>query len=363
MDKITDKLVADLAQYAKERRTSPTIDNDLRDDVLDHAFDTLGFEGDEEDLWAAVVDKLNEKLFRPDDPKPAPRRDVERIPPAWNLREDGDIATSPYRFVPLNETVSVLGDAPTSHAIPRDNGLSCVLDVEWAVETPLLIGETDGQAQEPFTLGDTFAIPGATLRGAIRSVTEVHAFGRLFQVGRHKRFALRDFEHPEYRRFVAAGQGEPGLQAGWLLRINNAPHIQPCGWGYVPIPSILGSTQDSVVRDWVKSDRKTKYRNQGIDWQGQNAFSETRGFDFKGKDKGDRPLFEPAPAGRQGTLVFSGAVPMGRTSKIIKKFEYVFFATTGDPVPISETAWETFQITNCKTLPKQERPGRRVEGT
>jgi len=59
--------------------------------------------------------------------------------------------------------------------------LSAVIDVEWALETPLLIGEGD-ETTQPFMLGDKFAIPGATLRGALRAITEAHAFARLFQI-------------------------------------------------------------------------------------------------------------------------------------------------------------------------------------
>ncbi|BAQ71292.1 hypothetical protein NHU_04172 [Rhodovulum sulfidophilum] len=323
MPDISKNLIAELVAYARTRRTASRID-DLKEEVLNHAFDNLGFDGEEEALWAKVRAGAKAKSA-----------------PPWDPRTDADLATAPFRFVPMNETVSRLPpDSLTPHDKPLPGHMSCILDVDWRVETPLLIGELDGDVVMPFRLGDDYAIPGATLRGAIRAVVEALAFGRLFQTNRHKRFALRDFAHPSYGTFMTQSQGDPGLQAGWLTLVDGEPHITPCEWGYVKIDSLPGNTDR-----WVTQNRHAKYRHVGSDWKGPGAFTRPRMFEFRGTEK-DRNLYSEGRVGTPGHYVFSGKLPGGGGKK--KLFEYVFFETAARPVPLADGVWDTFVTTNSK---------------
>ncbi|MEL7027583.1 MAG: RAMP superfamily CRISPR-associated protein, partial [Pseudomonadota bacterium] len=267
--------------------------------------------------------------------------------------------TAPFRFVPLSDTVAKVQDAPAPHNVPDPERMSAVIDVDWQVETPLLIGEataSDGRESvvEPFKLGDRYAIPGATLRGAMRAIVETVSMGRLFQMNRHARYALRDFEHPSYKKFVEAGLGSPGLQAGWLQQINGHPHITPCDWAYVPISALVGSSDPSTTSKWAHKDRSQKYRDRGILWRGTEAFRETARMSDIGEHQNKR-LFKPDPnGGRPGYLICSGAVP---GAKIVnKKYEYAFFDKSSDPRPISDKAWDVFETSNCKPSQNKRKP-------
>lgn len=89
---------------------------------------------------------------------------------------------APYNFVPVNKRVlpTPLGTDPDL-GTPLEDGLSGEIEVEWRVETPLLVGGADNNM--PFRLasgadgpGDDFAVSGSSLRGMIRAVLEIMAF-------------------------------------------------------------------------------------------------------------------------------------------------------------------------------------------
>ena len=115
-------------------------------------------------------------------------------------------ATAPYRFVNFDSNCIVLAEdeARTAINIPKKNGLSAVIDVEWEAESPFLIGAqpqekgTEPSIVTPLTRtggGVDYYIPGATLKGAIRSVAEIAAGARLSQVNQDRVFPLRDLNH------------------------------------------------------------------------------------------------------------------------------------------------------------------------
>lgn len=358
-DKITPELVSNLVAYGKKRQSGAILDSGLKEDVLDYAYDTYGFEGDDDQLWDTVAAGMSETLFRAEGGDQTPKHQKDTPPPSWKHAEDARLLTAPYRFTPVNAKVAKHpSDKPKTPLNRSISGnLSCVIDVDWIVETPILCGEgSDEGKAEPFLLNGEPAIPGATLRGCLRATTETHAFARMFQIGRHKRFALRDFEHPEYKKFIEDGQRTPGLQAGWLNKIDGQPHITPCAWGYVPITQIKNSTADSVLRDWIMSDRAAKYRDQGIDWIGNGAFQASQPFASMGTDDKNRSLFKADASNRKGTYVFSGKVPMGPRSELKKQFEYVFFDGSATRHAICEEAWATFQLTNCKPSQNKSEP-------
>ncbi len=363
MTDVTPDLVRKLADYGRTRMISIRVD-DVRDDVLDHAFDDLGFDGDEDALWEQVREAMSagttvSQMLQEQSNAESQNNTVKTAPP-WDAAKDGEMVTAPFRFVPLNDKVSILKDTPCPHNMPKADRLSAVIDVDWQVETPLLIGETrespnGTETVEPFRLGQSWAIPGSTLRGAIRSVVEIAAAGRLSQLNRHARFALRDFEHPRYKDFVQRTLGTPGLQAGWLTRIDGRPHITPCAWGYVRIADLVGSEDPSVTSRWAHKTRQAKYDDRNITWQDTGAFAPTQAKPFAdaGEHQGKR-LFRPGDSNRKGHLVVSGAIP--GTGIVSKKYEYVFFDAGVDPVPISDLAWDVFETSNCKPSQNARKP-------
>lgn len=350
-------LVARLVTYGRSRVIGGRVDA-VRDDVLDFAFDELEFDGDQVALWNEVKLGIQSAPATAPTQRTNPRRDdAEPKAEPWNPMQDATLVTAPYRFTPVNSKVSRRNGAGTPLNLPVAGKLSAVVDVVWQVETPLLIGETlaDGTKVHPFKLGDDFAIPGATLRGAIRAVTETIAFGRMFQINRHKRFALRDFVHPTYKAFITSGQGIPGLQAGWLKKTDAGPQITPCDWGYVAITDIIGSSAEADIRAWIQKDRGAKYQDRRVDWQSPAAFTVSQPFAFKGVTN-DRKLYAQAASKQTGSYVFSGKLPGAARGEIKKQFEYVFLDTPASPVSLHPDAWERFETTNCKPSQNKRAP-------
>ena len=357
MSGISDDLIRTLLAYMKKLGRRPKVDA-YKTDVLDHAIENLKFGGDEATLWAAVVaaDAAG-PLLTPGQSgaNGGGREEVLKLPPLWDS-SDLALVTAPYRFTPVNTRVSRLKCKQTSQSEPVDGNLSCVIDVDWAVETPLLIGEpsTDGKSSQPFKLGEDFAIPGATLRGAMRSVLEVLGFARLFQINRHQKFGLRNFDHQYYRDYIRRD-----LKAGWLQKVHGAPQITPCDWGYVEIEHILGSNDHRKRWDWAESKREGKYAKHKMAWKNKDAFSARVGFSFLSEDNG-RKIYRADGGSKPGTYVFAGSIPLGGTysaEKTIKKrFEYVFFDTAAGPVPLNHATWDRFEVTHCKPSQNKRKP-------
>ena len=106
---------------------------------------------------------------------------------------------APYNFVPLHEEVFVPDWAgEVSHDRPLADGLSGELDLVIVAETPILVGNErvqgrDGVGEVHFHKAPDgrFMIPGSSLRGMVRNVLEIAAFGRMrFVDDRH--LSVRD---------------------------------------------------------------------------------------------------------------------------------------------------------------------------
>ena len=362
MSDLPETLVRKLVEKYRNRYQTAKPDA-LKLEVRDDSeLDKANFDGDYDALWEAVKAGIRAE------PKPvvgaegnvrsgsggSVREEKEFIPDPWQP-SDNELLTAPYRFAALSPYVSNLADdeRETSLARPKNGLFSAVLDVTWAIETPILIGDRHGEdaPDAPFRLGDDWAIPGATLRGTIRSVLETAAFGRLFQTNRHRRFALRDFDHPYYRDFIKKAVN--GLKAGWLTQTTDGPAIQPCDWGYLRIEDLIGSDADNDIKAWASKDRAGKYG--ASDWQSKDAFTATRSFAYVETDKSGRKIYK-AGSGKTGVAVYSGRIPGGRGGKPKKRFEYVFFDTAQAAVLLSEAAWETFELLNCKPSKNKREP-------
>ncbi|MEZ5792190.1 MAG: hypothetical protein R3D34_15895 [Nitratireductor sp.] len=196
----------------------------------------------------------------------------------------------------------------------------------------------------------------------LRAELETLTHGRMYQINRHYRFALRNFDHPYYRRFIEKSQPGNGLKAGWLQQIDGKPHITPCeSWGLVPIISSGLAIQQSVV-DWVGGDRAYKYGKYSANFlRDRNLYGMSGGFDtplkFRRTTIADKVLYKPVDANsapdkvdRDGFAVFSGAVPVKKDGTFKKDYEYVFFDHAQPPKawPVSDKRWLEFEVINCE---------------
>ncbi|MGC9185171.1 MAG: TIGR03986 family type III CRISPR-associated RAMP protein, partial [Thiomonas sp.] len=142
--------------------------------------------------------------------------------------------SAPYNFVPLSDQIFLPDWAQAvSHDVPFQDGYCGELHYTLTAHTPLLVG---GRQQEstgtqpgevtPFQLPDgTYAIPGSSLKGMLRNVLEIAAFGRMSKVD-EVRPGLRDISKADS---VYAQRVRGKVQTGFLKRLGDGSNqIIPC---------------------------------------------------------------------------------------------------------------------------------------
>lgn len=153
------------------------------------------------------------------------------------------MTTAPYRFVPLPEEDKNVQQIVTpewgplaSHDVPFKDGLSGHIDVTWRAYTDLCVaGERDGDVRKFYRNADGIqAIPGTSIRGMLRNVLQIAAFGRMGWVTQ-RRSSLRDLSrgnsyvkhltepepdsryHPDLDRSLPVFRSK--VSAGWLTYV------------------------------------------------------------------------------------------------------------------------------------------------
>ncbi len=160
---------------------------------------------------------------------------------------------APYNFVPLSDNVFKPDwQTSVSQDIPLEDGYCGILDFTIEAQTPVLPGqknEKNNQIEHFVLPDDHLAIPGATLRGMIRNVLEIAAFGKMRLV-EDRKYGIRDLtpgarsiygekltHSYAYECHNAAFQGpfEPKAKAGWLSfnRISQQWEISPCAFSRI----------------------------------------------------------------------------------------------------------------------------------
>lgn len=128
---------------------------------------------------------------------------------------------APYNFVPVEEKVLPSPNDCISHARPHPEGISGLLSISFTNETPLLVGadEEDNNQNlfDPADPGKSVLVPGASLRGMIRAVTEIISLGRLNFVDDFVG-ALRDMS--KYRNSLLGDTRRNPIRAGWLFKVS-----------------------------------------------------------------------------------------------------------------------------------------------
>jgi CRISPR-associated protein (TIGR03986 family) len=261
---------------------------------------------------------------------------------------------SPYNFVPLADFVYEPEWADrVSQDIPFSDGLSGVLECELTAHTPLHIGCGDEKNGMPVRRGDEFIVPGSSLKGMIRNVLGIAAFGRFDRIDDY-RMSIRDLTpaaRPIYgNRMVSTdeqGHTRPSVRAGWLHLIDGQWHLEPCKYARVEHSDLAGLRPDvGWQRGIGRCPAADKYKAWGKEAEAflitANVTSETR------------------PKGRV-TLAFDRAVPTDGDGDIEgwlvltgqpgpkKHLDFVFYGETGRPQPVARHVWRDFQMIHKDT--------------
>lgn len=181
--------------------------------------------------------------------------------------------TAPYNFVPLSKYVCGTRDIGFPEQPSQDQpqgGLSGVLDVTLSCDGPLLVNWGPARAQTGDDNVKTFgltpsgmpAIPGSTLRGMIRNVLEIAAFGKMALVDDAKT-GVRDLTKSaslDYGRHITTttqrnGAFVPLSRAGWLRFDDNAQiRITPCEFARIDHSDLSNLSKDFRTRILARDD-------------------------------------------------------------------------------------------------------------
>jgi CRISPR-associated protein (TIGR03986 family) len=276
--------------------------------------------------------------------------------------------SAPFRFVALNDRVE-LATAPELGPLdqPHPDGYCGRIEVTWTAETPLLIGqETESGVVVPMAFGEgNWVVPGASLRGMLRAVLEIITFGRLSRLNAHRRYGLRDFNHPDYAgensRYPVGKVTE--VKAGWLSRREaqgdesqekkEVFSITPCEWSQI----LIEKEWDSGKRDpWICWDLKDKYQ-KFLMYEAGNLYIFNKALTFSNSSdhNNKRTLKIDQDGSIEGVLVFSDRVP-GTGGRNSKKVEYVFHDPVGTAWDLSEESLRQFRLMYSKPAKNKSEP-------
>lgn len=404
-----DKAIAWLQHVLAEdkKRHLPEQERDPYRNLLCEAFPEL--EDDEPEI-DAIIDAACHPAAWKRNPAAAPaaehptnRRPTDRRGEAATGKPPPPVANDPahaatYRFVALNHTV-VPPPATVDRMTPAAGGFCGRITVEWAAETPLLIGveDRDSAAVTPMRLGadGPYVLPGASLRGMLRAAVEIVAHGRLSQVNSHHRYGLRDFDHPAYRK---SPDGRDRLAwseigAGWLSRRPASDDekrqagealsdyvLTPCDKKLIHIWKLPAAPAESdhqasgaFQATWVKKSLREKLADAGYATGGgrEKLYDFTPRHRFAIDPEAADHLRAAADGPLRGTLVFSGKSPtLGHLSpeKVlaerktknkgnVKKREVVFLDRPGEPaLRLTAAEFRQFELVHCKPSKNKPRP-------
>ena len=357
-------------------------DEGFEDEVLNLLAEEHGIEADEE--TAPYLDAVARRLEARRTARRTGARSVASGPMVHpGGGEDPPLPPVPYRFVALNDkVVPAAGTIDLDRPLP--GGFCGRIEIEWAAETPILIGSKrplDGPGIDaPLRLGEgadaDYVLPGTSVRGMLRAACEIVGYGRLFQVNRHHRYTVRDFEHLLFR-----GEHRPQwetLRAGWLSRVpdfeaarkqgESGYQITECRKFLVRIRDLPRhwlpgeQTAGEFHKKWLNTDLAKRHELAGQCKDKRPEFSRPFHFTLR-EDIADS--VRPAEDGQiVGHYVFAGKSPTVRDidpakldaedaieheTGLQKKREYVFTDGVGArPIPLTPSAFRRFELAHTK---------------
>lgn len=257
------------------------------------------------------------------------------------------IISAPYNFVPLTSKVHIPSwSREVSHDFPFADGFSGELQYTLTADTPLLVGgkqikstESKPGSVKPMQLPDgTYAIPGSSLKGMVRSVIEIAGFGRMRMVD-EVRPSLRDISKSDT---VYATRVRDKVRTGFLRRrADGVQEIVPCKMlrlDHRDLEVALGIKAPKTIFP-ARMSVKAKYEawDEACRSAGKNPRSLR--FDLGADAKAPTRLFEGAI---QGVPVFTGQIN-DSTRPHGKRRDFVFYARDADhAIEVSRDAWRDF---------------------
>ena len=173
---------------------------------------------------------------------------------------------SPYNFVPLNKQVYIPDWwDKVSHDIPFEDGIDGSIEVTWKNISPLFIRDASvGNGEFSMHIAGQngtrrYFIPGASLKGMLRSVISILSFGKMEQY-ENQYFGHRDLDTklPEGRKYA---KNMENIKFGWLEKQPDETFVlYPCKGEYKKIE--ISKVKNKFRRSYIPSNNvwKTNYR-------------------------------------------------------------------------------------------------------
>jgi CRISPR-associated protein (TIGR03986 family) len=247
-----------------------------------------------------------------------------------------------YNFVPLSDDIALLKDPEQiSHDSPFKDCYSGKLKIKLTALSPIFVGGEEKLEQrmvqnQPrqfkhrhfFKLGNYFAIPGSSLKGAMRAVLEPLTFARMSRVDA-RRPGLRDITSSRSAYSIAIGVSAP--QGGWLQRINGEITLQPCLMEKIP-HQVLNAKLPAQLSDWrdlFGSDRDDTWKATPV------AEKYALWAELGGPTRITHGAFT-------GELVLTGQISNPHSPRNPKINEFLFANSTHPAKPVDPKDWRGF---------------------
>ncbi len=256
--------------------------------------------------------------------------------------------SAPYNFVPLPNKVHIPEwSRQVSHDWPFEDGYSGEIHYRLIAESPILVGDkqeknsaTDRPNTEvkPFQLPDgTYAIPGSSLKGVLRSVVEIAGFGRMRMVD-DVRPGLRDISG-KYVSDSYTGKVRGKVKTGFMRMKarGGGREIVPCSMARLHHRALEEALGISAPIFKARLNVHAKYEHWASLCQrkGWNAEQIT----FDAGEKGANSLGKGA---KRGFPVFTGQIS-DSTTKNGKKKDFIFYDPDDNRViDVPDDVWRDF---------------------
>lgn len=262
---------------------------------------------------------------------------------------------APYNFVKLSNKVI----ADWEHAkdvsldVPFKDGFYGEIVLELENKSPLVIGAEQQTATEDkegfvqiFRTPDGLpAIPGSSIKGSIRSLFEVTAFGRMQRINQ-KRFSIRDLTttakeiYGDRMTEPVDGAFKPKAKGGWLKFNKGIWQITPCLYARVDHSQLKSYSNNSFWDCVPKSSAKDKYEKWGRNLKVAFDATDEEAQLHNGKTLIYRKVTTLGTGNNNGVFVFTGQTAPrckdGKPKEGAKHMEFVFFNPLNQQLDVTE---------------------------
>ncbi|MCP4702800.1 MAG: TIGR03986 family CRISPR-associated RAMP protein [Gammaproteobacteria bacterium] len=278
---------------------------------------------------------------------------------------------APYNFVPLSAWIfKPAWGHQVSHDLPFSDGICGILTLKIHTHTPLLVGGRQQEASEKApgevhfyqTPEKQYAIPGSSIKGMIRNVLEIAAFGKMRKVD-DRALSVRDLTKGGefYRQCLTKDQGdrtyEPRAKAGWLKLTRDEKgqmqwQLAPCCYVRVEQNDLIAlagrqgiqkaegiKQKQSAVKKYTLWGEKNLELHFGV--EGNKKWRHQRGKITLIYDKAKSSL---GTGDQKGTIVFTGQ-PGDNKDKggANKHMEFIFYRSEAQPKILDEELARRFR--------------------